>query len=197
MKRTRSKLRALIARDAKENVGGLGAILDVINAPASDETNALASPGINRAYGQFLFGEDFSESDVSDLFETLLGKLPEDNADDLRKLFMAAYFEGAVGTGKELSESLKRHLQTEAGRHGGKKAGAGRARMAEDSWQGAALVLAQEFQQRTPGAGQTRLAKQIKRHLPEAPGLERIKKVVAAWQQQGKLLRARRPSKER
>ncbi len=178
MKRTHTKLRALIRADVENNVGGLGAILETIVTPTGEAPNILANSSFNKAYGQFLFGGDFGECDVSDLFESLLRKLPPENAYDLRKLLLLVYFEGVQGAGRELSESLQRYQRTESGRRGGKIRGAKKAQEAK-RWQDEALPVAQEYQRLNPTKGRDYIAKEIKRKLPDiTPEIEQIAKVV-------------------
>lgn len=192
MKRNHTKLRALIRADAKNNVGGLGAILEMIVTPSSGKA-PLANSSFNRAYGQFLFGGDFRECDVSALFESLLRKLPEENADDLRKIFMLAYFEGAIGAGRELAIDDQRAIQGVDRRRGGKIRGAVKAREAKERWQDKALIVAQEYQRLNPDEGALAIATEITKKLPDiAPGERQIMAVISGWQKK-RLIKAIRP----
>jgi hypothetical protein len=196
MKRNHTKLRALIKVDAKENVGALGTIIESIDTPSPEPLNVLGNRSLNGAYGQFLFGGDFGDSDVSDLFEALLSKLPPENADDLRKLFLLSYFEGAEGAGRWLAGDLLRIKQSADGRRGGKKTGRKHAETAKTKWQDEALLIAQEIERQNPESRQPGIAKKIMAKMGDrAPSEKQVKTVVSGWRKIGLLKEVRAPRK--
>jgi hypothetical protein len=194
MKR-KPKLRALIKADAQNNVGALGALLDILDAPRGQPIGLLANRPLNSAFGQHLFREEYAACNARELFESLLSHLPQENADDLRKLFLLAYFEGVAGAGREVTLDGQTFIQKEIGRRGGKKAGRKRADDAK-TWRDEALPIAQEYQKQHPGHGRTYIAKEIDKRLRnrvrDLPEFDHLKKVVGEWQASGLLQRARK-----